>query len=116
MNHFNSGWVEIAGRPAIGYSTLTSGPVNEIDYNEASTAVFFDATHGVYTAGENEDVWNFTTVWLENEDSYPTLRDARRKNWRSQIPHHPHLPYQRQLLRQYPIITSPLIPLQEVQA
>lgn len=75
MNHFNSGWVEIAGRPAIGYSTLTSGPVNEIDYNEASTAVFFDATHGVYTAGENEDVWNFTTVWLENEDSYPTLRD-----------------------------------------
>lgn len=74
-NIYNSGWLEIAGLPAVGYSMITSGSVSEIDYNESSANVFYDATHSLYTAGENDDVWNFTTIWLENENDYPTLRD-----------------------------------------
>lgn len=75
MNQHNSGWVVITGRPAIGYSMGASAPVSEIEYNETSSAVFFDATHGVYTAGEDEDVWDFSNIWIENENDYPTLRD-----------------------------------------
>ena len=70
---YNSGRLVQSGVNAAGHSGV--GGMGTSSYEETDPAVFFDKTHGVYTAGSDDDTWNFDAVWQEHSNSYPTLRD-----------------------------------------
>ncbi len=69
-SHANTGWVTIADMSAIGRESGES--VATINYNTTSSAAFYPATHGVYTAGDND--WDFTNIWESHANHLPTLR------------------------------------------
>ena len=81
LSYHNSGWVinndlDAVGRDAQkGFDSVTLFPggsgVGE-GYNENSKNAFYNAEHGIYTAGES--IWDFETpIWVAHADALPTL-------------------------------------------
>ncbi|MCS6789223.1 MAG: peptidoglycan-binding protein [Patescibacteria group bacterium] len=70
LSHYNSGWVVKPGLNPIG-----SNSEENLAYNEDFANSFFNYSHGVYTAGQNNDVWDFENVWSNyyNGNNYPIL-------------------------------------------
>lgn len=66
----NSGWSNDTASYGIGYD-YSSYTYGEVTYEDIDKSNFYSKTHDIYDTGELP--WNFSEVWVEHADYYPTF-------------------------------------------